>query len=314
MGGLSNPRQIFAPRLKLRLQLENAPSARGGAKDPGAGDKGVAFAAAPDHESASGAVHRPESQEDADMSTNPDSAAVTAELRRLLPLDMTPFEVGARRVGLVIVDEVNGFCSVGHGNLAPPVENPQVSHMVAETDRLARAFAARNLPIMAFLDTHEPGKPEPPYPPHCERGTGEENLVPALEWLEDDAQATLLRKDCINGFIGAIREDGSNAVVDWVRENRIARLLVVGICTDICVMDFVLTALSARNHGLLAGVSDILVYSRGCSTYALPRPLAESLGLGAKAAHPQDATHFMGLYFMASRGAGLLGSVELPDG
>ena len=50
--------------------------------------------------------------------------------------------------------------------------------MVEETDRLARRFVERGWPVLAFLDTHEPGKPEPPYPPHCERGTGEENLVP----------------------------------------------------------------------------------------------------------------------------------------
>ena len=44
---------------------------------------------------------------------------------------------------------------------------------------------------------------EPPYPPHCEAGTGEENLVPELAWLERDSNTMLVRKDCINGFIGA---------------------------------------------------------------------------------------------------------------
>lgn len=50
--------------------------------------------------------------------------------------------------------------------------------MVEETNRLAKAFTERGWPVLAFLDTHEPGVPEPPYPPHCERGTGEENFVP----------------------------------------------------------------------------------------------------------------------------------------
>lgn len=245
------------------------------------------------------------------MATDTDSAAVTAELRRLLPLDFTSFEVGARRVGLVVVDEINGFCGVGHGNLAPPVENPQVSHMVAETDRLARAFAARDLPIMVFLDTHEPGKPEPPYPPHCERGTGEENLVPELEWLDGCPQATLLRKDCINGFVGAITPEGENRVVHWVRENRLEAVVVVGICTDICVMDFVLTFLSARNHEMMPGLTDIGVLEGGCATYHLPGEVAAEIGLPPSAAHPQDITHHMGLYFMASRGARLLNAVTV---
>jgi len=237
-------------------------------------------------------------------------AGLLAQLRESMPLRFEALDLTATRdAGLLIVDEVNGFATVGAGNLAPPVENPQVSRMVAETDRLARALSDRAQPIMAFLDTHDPGKPEPPYPPHCEAGTGEEDLVPALTWLEQAPTATLLRKDCINGFIGATRPDGSNAVADWISKHAIRQLLVVGICTDICVMDFVLTALSARNHGVLAPLEHIFVYEAGCATFHLPRGTAESLGYGASAAHPQAETHHMGLYFMASRGARLVDTV-----
>ena len=52
-----------------------------------------------------------------------------------------------------------------------------MSRMVAETDRLARNFSENRWPILAFLDKNEPGKPELPYPPHCELGAGEEELV-----------------------------------------------------------------------------------------------------------------------------------------
>jgi len=245
------------------------------------------------------------------MAESPESAAVAAALAKLAPVAFEPFAVGDRRAGLVIVDEVNGFCTVGAGPLAPATENPQVTQMVAETDRLARAFADRGLPIFVFLDTHEPGKPEPPYPPHCERGTGQENLVPELTWLEDCPQATLWRKDCINGFVGAITEDGDNAVIRWVRENGLECLVAVGICTDICVMDFVLTMLSARNHDLTPGLTDIGVYAPACATYDLPGAVAEDLGLPPTAAHPQDVTHHMGLYFMASRGARLYDRVTV---
>jgi len=241
-------------------------------------------------------------------------AAVLVEtLRQLMPIDVTALTIDEAGTGLVIVDEVNGFASVGCGNLAPPVENPQVNGMIEETDRLARAFRTQGWPILAFLDTHEPGRPEPPYPPHCEKGTGEENLVPDLQWLDDERAATLVRKDCINGFVGAIQADGSNRVVDWVNENALRRLLVVGICTDICVMDFVLTMLSVRNHGLTPALEDIVVYAKGCATFDLPREVASGLGLPETAAHPQDAAHYLGLYFMASRGAILADGVEVPS-
>ena len=239
------------------------------------------------------------------------TAELTKALSDAMPVSMEPLAIDGQRVGLIIVDEVNGFATVGAGNLAPPVENPQVTRMVAETDRLARGFSERGLPILAFLDTHEPGKPEPPYPPHCEKGTGEEELVPELEWLGDDPHTTLVRKDCINGFVGATLADGRNQVVEWANDNGIEQLLVVGICTDICVMDFVLTALSARNHDMMPTLKDILVYEAGCSTYDLPKSVAEDLGYGATASHPQDVTHYMGLYFMASRGARLVNEVSL---
>jgi len=238
---------------------------------------------------------------------------ITDGLASAMPLAMTPLDPAkaGRQFGLVIVDEVNGFATVGAGALAPSIPNVQVSTMVSETVRIARSFSAQSWPILAFLDTHTPGEPEPPYPAHCEEGTGEEELVPELKWLEANPHTTLIRKDCINGFIGATRSDGTNAVADWVREHGITDFLVVGICTDICVMDFVLTTLSARNHGMLSGLQEIYVYDKGCSTFDLPRAVAEEAGYGGRAAHPQDITHYMGLYFMAGRGAQLVDEVIL---
>ncbi|MGA0395451.1 MAG: isochorismatase family protein [Rhodospirillales bacterium] len=225
-----------------------------------------------------------------------------------LPVVTEHYDISDINAGLVIVDEVNGFATVGAGPLAPAEPNEQVERMINETDRLAQRFADQHRAIAVFLDTHEPGKPEPPYPPHCETGTGQEDLVPPLKWLEDCPQATLLRKDCINGFVGAIDVvSNKNRFVAWVLENNLKTIIVTGICTDICVMDFVLTALSARNHGLLPGVSDIVVLEPACATYDLPLAKAKALGLPETAAHPQAIAHHAGLYFMASRGA-IIGS------
>jgi nicotinamidase-related amidase len=231
-------------------------------------------------------------------------------LKSELPLAFESLDLAAAgAVGLVIVDEVVGFASPGGGNLAPPGEDAEVARMVFETDRLAKRFVADGRPILAFLDSHEPGKPEPPYPPHCERGSGEDELVPELRWLEAAPEATLIRKDCINGFVGAI-SGGRNLLVEWATNERLNSLLVVGICTDICVMDLVLTLLSARNHGLMPGLVDIFVYNSACATYDLPRKQAENIGLSPYLAHPRAATHHMGLYFMASRGACLVDKIS----
>ena len=76
-------------------------------------------------------------------------------------------------------------------------------------------------------------------------------------------------------------------------------------------MDFVLTMLSARNHGMLDGLNEVVVYDKGCSTYDLPGDVVKEIGLPPSASHPQDLTHFMGLYFMASRGAKLVNSAKV---
>ncbi|NBC33699.1 MAG: isochorismatase family protein, partial [Alphaproteobacteria bacterium] len=228
------------------------------------------------------------------MLDQPLGVTLQQSIEHEMPVALADFDPAAQPTGLVIVDEVHGFCTVGAGPLAPQAPNGQVDRMVQKTDALARRFEAEGWPMMAFLDTHEPGKPEPPYPAHCQRGTGQEELVPELKWLENESkQATLLRKDCINGFVGGI-QGNRNLVVDWVNDNRLQAILVVGICTDICVMDFVLTMLSARNHDLMPTLKDIVVDAGACATYDMPREAAEAQGLPATMAHPQALAHHLG--------------------
>ncbi|KAI4318456.1 hypothetical protein MLD38_032157 [Melastoma candidum] len=200
-------------------------------------------------------------------------------------------------LGLILVDVINGFCTVGAGNLAPREPNQQILGMVEECSRLASLFCGRKWPVLAFIDSHHPNKPEDPYPPHCIAGTDESNLVPALRWIEDEENVTVRRKDCFDGYLGSIQEDGSNVFADWIKRNQLKSILVAGICTDICVLDFVSSTLSARNLGLLKPLQDVIVYSRGCATFNVPRNTKGSLP------HPQEMMHHVGLYMAKERGA-----------
>lgn len=212
------------------------------------------------------------------------------------------------KTGLVLVDIVNGFCTVGSGNLAPTQPDEQISGMVDESVKLARVFCEKKWPIFAFLDSHHPDIPEPPYPPHCIAGTNESKLVPALQWLENEPNATLRCKDCIDGFLGSIEKDGSNLFIDWVRNNQIKKILVVGICTDVCVLDFVCSTLSARNRGFLVPLEDVIVYSNGCATFDLPIHVANTMKDAI--AHPQELMHHIGLYIAKGRGAKVVSEVS----
>ncbi|GMI99434.1 nicotinamidase 1, A. THALIANA NICOTINAMIDASE 1 [Hibiscus trionum] len=230
-------------------------------------------------------------------------------LKKELPVEQTSLLVSEdNKTGLVLVDVVNGFCTVGAGNLAPMEPNKQISCMVQESVRLARLFCEKQWPVFAFLDTHHPHIPEPPYPPHCIAGTDEARLVPDLQWLENQPNATLRRKDCIDGFLGSVDKDGSNLFVDWVNKNQIKAILVVGICTDICVLDFVCSALSARNRQMLTPLEDVIVYSGACATYDLPLHVAQ--GIDGAMPHPQDLMHHIGLYIAKGRGARIVSEVS----
>ncbi|CAN6226683.1 unnamed protein product [Urochloa humidicola] len=241
------------------------------------------------------------------------SAAEVDLLRSQIPLQsdgelvLPPQDGGG--VGLVLVDISNGFCTVGAGNLAPASPNKQIEKMVGEASRLARLFCERSWPIFAFLDCHFPDKPEPPFPPHCIIGSGEENFVPALQWLENEPNVVIKRKHCIDGYISSIEEDGSSIFADWVGKHQIKTILVLGICTDICVLDFASSALAARNIGRLPPLQDVVVYSDGCATYDLPVEVA--MDMKGAVAHPQDLMHHIGLYMAKGRGAKVVDRVVL---
>ncbi|MED6131827.1 NiCoT heavy metal ion transporter Nic1 [Stylosanthes scabra] len=229
-------------------------------------------------------------------------------LREELPIEQHPLHLSSHiKTGLVLVDLVNGFCTVGSGNLAPRQLDKQISRMVDESVRLSKVFAHKNWPIFAFLDSHHPDIPEPPYPPHCIAGTQEAELVPDLLWLENEPNATLRRKDCIDGFLGSIEKDGSNVFVDWVKNNQIKQVLVVGICTDICVMDFVSSALAARNRGFLPPLENVILYSKACATYDIPLHVARTNK--DVISHPQELMHHIGLYISRGRGAKIASEV-----
>mgnify|MGYP002630807134 CR=1 FL=1 len=227
-------------------------------------------------------------------------------LTELLPFSTAPVSIEGARVGLIVVDAGVAFTRVG--NLADPTHMVPMVHRIGERWKELSGLGER-LHTLLFLDTHHPDIPEPPYPPHGIIGTGEEDLDPDLLWLLDQSRVTVIRKDCINGFVGAIdRKTGENAFCSWVKDNRLDTLLVCGDCTDICVSDFVVSALSARNHGLLtphdpdtereayvAGITGlrIVVLTDACETFDAP------------GFHDRKAAHHVGLWLMASRGAEL---------
>lgn len=241
------------------------------------------------------------------MCDTPSREVILTGLQQQLPVNiLETLNLHKRKIGLVIIDQVNGFCKPGAGNLAPVAPDAVIDSMIDKTNVLALDFADRELPILIFCDTHDPNRPEPPYPPHCIEGTGEEKLVDQLQWLLVDSEikpnVTVINKDCINGWIGGLTP-ASDLVKDWVDFEEVKVMVVVGICTDICDLQFVQAVLSARNHRLLENLEDVVIFVPACATYDLPLEVVRAISLPDTAAHPRDITQHLGLYLMQSSGA-----------
>ncbi|GMP36283.1 hypothetical protein CsSME_00008461 [Camellia sinensis var. sinensis] len=115
--------------------------------------------------------------------------------------------------------------------LAPTEPNNQINETIDESARQTKVFCNKKWPVLAFLDSHHPGKLEHPYP-YCIIGTDESNLVPTLKWLEKETNVMIRRKDCYDGYLGSTEEDGSNVFVDWVKNNQIKAVSIYLLLVD----------------------------------------------------------------------------------
>ena len=261
-----------------------------------------------------------------------DRTALLKELQQALPVPVGTASLGPGNVGLVVVDVVRGFTR--EGALSDPASMaPMVQAVGALATQLDQQLGQR-LHTLLLRDSHHPDIPEPPYPPHCIQGTGEDELDPDIDWLAQRPRTTVIRKDCINGFVGAMRPatrpvDGQpsqwrNLLADWVADNGLTSLVLSGDCTDICVSDLCVALLSARNHGMLTRVDpgqreqyveaitglQLYVHAPACATFDADPEASMPEGMEALR-HPGPLAHHLGLWIAASRGAIIVDSFEV---
>ena len=101
-------------------------------------------------------------------------------MRAAMPLSFETLNLGtgAAPMWLVTVDEVVGFAAPGGGNLAPPGEDAGVARMVAETDRLAKQFAASNGRSSLSSTVMNPASPSRPIRRIASAAAAKTNLWP----------------------------------------------------------------------------------------------------------------------------------------
>lgn len=189
--------------------------------------------------------------------------------REALQLDSLDYS----KTALIVVDMVNGFARAG------ALYSPRIAALIPAIAELSTACARRNIPQLAFADTHPENSPEfLSYPPHCLAGSEESQLVPELQAA---GPFMLIPKNSTNGFL-------EPAFQDWLAEyQQRDTFIVVGDCTDICIEQFATTLKCSFNR------------QNRPARVIVPMNLVDTYDFGI---HRGDLLHAMALMLMIGNG------------
>ena len=172
---------------------------------------------------------------------------------------------GDGATALVIVDMVNGFLTEG------VLSNPRSASVLPECERLLTFAMGYGLPTVAFADCHEPDCIEfASFPPHCLRGTSESQIATSLRKIGGDLNP---QRNWDNSYY-LIEKNSTNGAITpefqaWLAKNTgIRRIVVCGVCTDICVMQFCLTLKTLCNQANRP--MEVIVPRNAVETYDAP--------------------------------------------
>jgi nicotinate phosphoribosyltransferase len=132
---------------------------------------------------------------------------------------------------VLVIDMLRGFLEAGYplccGERARRVIPPVVKLLKRETSRGSKIFFV--------CDSHDPDDLEfKMFPPHCVAGTAEAEVIPELSELPGE----IIRKKRYSAFFGTDLENE-------LKQLKPEKLIVCGVCTDICVCH---TVADARNR------------------------------------------------------------------
>ena len=191
------------------------------------------------------------------------------------------------KVAVFSVDMINGFCHEG------ALASPRVKSIIPDVvDIINRAYEIGVRDFIMAQDNHTPNTVEfANFPPHCQQGTSEAEMIPELAQLPFADRYQIVTKNALSAF-------HSTAMTRWLKEHRdLAAAIVVGNCTDLCIYQMAMhLKLYANEHDLPLHV---IVPENAIQTYDMPVSTAEEIG---GLPHDGDVLNLMFLYHMALNG------------
>ena len=147
-------------------------------------------------------------------------------------------EIGGNKnnTAVIVVDMVKGFYNEG------PLANEKVGEIISDIVRLDKI--TEDYKKVFFIDSHtEDAKEFNSYPAHCIEGSVETELIDELQELSSikNKNTMIVKKNSVNGF-------HCNELKEIIDDKNIEKIIVVGVCTDICVKNFVMSAITYINQ------------------------------------------------------------------
>lgn len=158
---------------------------------------------------------------------------------------------------LYMIDMNNGFVNFG------AMANPEYNKLVPEQRKIVDKFRREDELVNFVLEGHDPNATEfNLYPPHCIKGTPEAELIPEFIAEQDKPNTKTYFKNCTNGMMN------EKIQIDIRKENGVIMIVVIGVCLDICVLNFLIT-LCGYLHQLNRETKVFLV-KKACDTFDAP--------------------------------------------
>ncbi|MDY6911578.1 MAG: isochorismatase family cysteine hydrolase, partial [Chloroflexota bacterium] len=172
---------------------------------------------------------------------------------------------------VLVTDILRGFMEEGR----PLYCGDAARRIIPRVQALLERETAKGSSIFYICDNHAPDDAEfQIFPPHCIAGTVEAEIIPELIEFKGE----FVSKTRYSGFF-------ESALEEKLKELAPEKLIVCGVCTDICVLH---TVADARNRGYAVEVPTDCVASFDESAHRFALKHMESV-LGAKLINPSSS-------------------------
>ena len=155
---------------------------------------------------------------------------------------------------ILIIDMLRGFLEEGH----PLSCGDRARRIIPNVQGLLEREVAQGAKLFFICDHHAPDDPEfKMFPPHCIEGTTEAEVIPELT----DYQGEVIPKKSYSAFFGTPLEARLASL-------KPEKLIVCGVCTDICVLHTVADARS-RDYTVEVPVDCVASFDEKAHHFAL---------------------------------------------